>query len=295
MELRSNVTDTALVLEGGGMRGAFTAAMIATLINEGIFIDYVAGISAGSSNTVNYISRAPIRARKCFVDFADSPKFGSWKTWVQGKGLFNAQFIYEETSYPDGPLPLDYEGFMANPAQFRIGSFDAELGETIYWSREDIRDQADLLRKVRASSSIPLVMPAVHMDGRMWVDGALGLGGGIPLPIAKQDGHSKFVAILTRSRTYIKPAYQAYPFMRTIYFRHPAVADGIRNRTEQYNSTREELLELERQGKAYLIFPDQMNVSNSTRDVPALQACFDAGLEQAQRELPRLKEFLNLG
>ena len=197
MDLRSNVTDTALVLEGGGMRGAFTAGVISVLIEEEIFIDYVAAISAGTSNTANYLTRNPIRARKSFVDFAADPMFGSWKTWIRGKGLFNAQYIYKETSYPGGPLPFDFDMFMANPAQFRIGAFDAALGETIYWSREDIKDQPDLMKKVRASSSMPLVMPPVKMDNRLWVDGALGQGGGIPLPIAKQDGHTKFFVILT--------------------------------------------------------------------------------------------------
>ncbi len=142
MSITSNVTDTALIFEGGGMRVSYTAAVVATLIEAGIFVDYVAGISAGSSNTANYLSRAPERARKSFVDFADDPRFGSWKTWLQGKGLFNAQYIYEETCLPGGPLPFDFETFQANPAQFRIGAFDMKLGDTIYWSRSDIHERA---------------------------------------------------------------------------------------------------------------------------------------------------------
>jgi len=294
MQLTSNVTDTALVLEGGGMRGAFTAGVVTTLIHAGIFFDYVAGISAGTSNLVNYLSRAPVRARMCFVDFAANRNLGSWWTWVQGKGLFNAHYIYEETWVADGPLPFDFEAFRANPASYRIGAFDAAAGETIYWSEDDVHEAADLMRRVRASSSIPLMMPPVTIDGRMYVDGALGLGGGIPLPVAQRDGHTKFLVVMTRERSYVKPRYRSAALYKARFLNHPAIAEGILARPGNYNATREELLELERQGRACLVFPDSMTVTNHTSDVPALQACYDAALAQSARELPRWREFLGV-
>ena len=292
MELKSNVTDTALVFEGGGMRGAFTAAVVGTLLKAGIHADYVAGISAGSSNTVNYISRAGERARKSFVDFADDPRFGSWWTWFQGKGLFNARYIYEETWRPDGPLPFDFDTFMANPARFRIGAFDADAGETIYWSREDVHTPEDLMCRVRASSSMPVFMPPAMVDGRLYVDGALGAGGGIPLGIAQSDGFTKFFVVLTRTRDYVKDPTRAGTYFKAHFRKHPAIAEGILARPQAYNATREELLELEREGRACLVFPDQITITNRTSDVPALQAAYDAGLAQSKRDLPRWLEFL---
>lgn len=294
MELTSNISDTALVLEGGGMRGAFTAAIVTTLLGEGMHFDYVAGISAGSSNLANYVSRAAVRARRCFVDFAANPQFGTWKTWLQGKGLFNAEFIYERTYLPDGPLPFDFDSFMANPARVRIGAYDTVLGETVYWSRDDIHVPLDLMHRVRASSSIPLVMPPVTVDGRLYVDGALGLGGGIPLPVAQRDGFSKFFVVLTRGRDYVKPASHGTGFFRALFPRHPAIAAGVRARPARYNAMREELFELERQGRAIVVYPDLMIVDNQTRDVAALRTVFDAGLAQSRRELPRWKEFLGM-
>ncbi|MDR0782696.1 MAG: patatin family protein, partial [Propionibacteriaceae bacterium] len=267
MELKSNVTDTALIFEGGGMRGAFTAAIVTSLLGAGIHMDYVAGISAGSSNTVNYLSRAPVRARKSFVDFADDPRFGSWRTWIRGKGFFNAHYIYEECWLPDGPLPFDFDTFMANPARFKIGSYDVELGKTVYWSREDITQPVDLMRRVRASSSIPGMMPSVWLDGRLYVDGALGEGGGIPLPIAQRDGNTKFFVVLTRTRDYIKEQYRPQALYKLLYGKHPTVAAGILARAKAYNDTREELLELERAGQALLVFPDQITIENRTSNV----------------------------
>jgi predicted patatin/cPLA2 family phospholipase len=292
-QLTSTIRDTALILEGGGMRGAFTAGILSALLEQGLFFDYVAGISAGSSNAVNYLARSPQRARQSFVDFADHPKFASWRNWVAGRGYFNASFIYEQAGLPDGPLPLDFATLMANPARFRIGAFDASAGQTIYWSRSDITDLGSLLRRVRASSTIPWLMPPVTIDGRLYVDGALGAGGGIPLPVAQQDGFTKFFVILTRPRDYIKPPAASAVFKAALP-RYPAVAAGVAARPQRYNAVRDELQSLQRQGQAVVVCPDQMTVTNRTRDVAALQATFEAGQAQARRQLPAWREFLGL-
>ncbi|MDR2929962.1 MAG: patatin family protein [Propionibacteriaceae bacterium] len=292
--MTSNITDTALIFEGGGMRASYTAAVVATLLDAGLYFDYVAGISAGSSNTANYLARDAKRAKLSFVDFADDPRFGSWKTWIQGKGLFNAHYIYEETCLPGGPLPYAFDTFAANPARLRIGAFDMDSGRTIYWSRSDMARPADLMRRVRASSTMPIIMPPVTIDSRTYVDGAIGQGGGIPLSIAQADGFRRFFVVLTRDRHYIKPPTKADGFFRAYYRRHPSVAEGIADRPRQYNATREELLDLEREGRAYLFFPEHMTVSNRTHDVAALQASYDAGLAQSRRELPRWQDFLGL-
>ena len=294
MDLQSNITDTALIFEGGGMRAAYTSAVVTTLLSEGIFFDYVAGISAGSSHVANYVSRDPVRAHKSFVDFASDPRFGSWKTWFQGKGSFNAEFIYEQAYMPDGPLPFDYEMFTDNPARVRIGTYDVSAGQTVYWSKPAITGVADLMRKVRASSSIPFSMPPVTIEGRSYVDGALGTGGGTPLQIAQRDGFDKFFVVLSREKSYVKPSFAPYsPLIKAYFHKNPTIAEGILRRPSEYNATREQLLDLERQGKAYLFFPETMPVTNRTTDVAELQRAYDLGLDQALREVPRWKEFLN--
>ena len=131
--MTSNVTDTALLFEGGGMRAALTSAVVAELLRERIHVDFVAGISAGSSNAVNYLSRDPARARRSFVDFADDPRFGNWLSFVRGKGLFNAEYIYEHAGLPEADLPYDFATFRANPARLVLGGFDAASGETRWW------------------------------------------------------------------------------------------------------------------------------------------------------------------
>ena len=48
------MSKTGLVLEGGGMRGAYTAGVLSWLIDQGIEMDYGVGISAGAMNLCSY-------------------------------------------------------------------------------------------------------------------------------------------------------------------------------------------------------------------------------------------------
>lgn len=292
--LTSAVTDTALIFEGGGMRAAYTSALVATLLDAGVFVDWVAGISAGASNTVNYLSRDPWRARHSFTDFAADPQFGDWRTLLRGRGLFHAEYIYEQTSAPDQALPFDWATYRANPARFRIGAFDCASGQTVYWGRDDIVTMRDLMVRVRASSTMPVVMPAVTIDDRVYVDGALGTTGGIALDAARADGFEKMLVVLTQRRDYVKQPLSTEWYYRRHFRRYPAVVDALRTRHRRYNATREELFELERAGRAYLFVPEYMPVGNGERDVTKLRATYALGLDQARRELPAIKEFLGL-
>lgn len=157
--LSSNVTDTALLFEGGGMRASYTSGVVVALLEAGIHLDWVGGISAGSSNTANYLSRDVERARRSFTDFAADPKFGDVRTFVRGEGLFNARYIYQEAGLPGQALAFDWDTFDANPAAFRIGGFNATTGEQVHWGRADVADIHDLMIRVQASSTMPVLMP----------------------------------------------------------------------------------------------------------------------------------------
>lgn len=294
MELASNVTDTALIFEGGGMRAAFTSGVVAALLQAEVHCDWVGGISAGSSCLANYITRDPVRAEKAFVDFAAEPQFGNWGTWLRGKGVFNAEWIYEQTSMPDQPLPFDWETYSTNPAQIRIGGFRCDNGEMVYWGRDDIVTMQDLMKRVRASSTMPGLMPITRIDGVDYCDGALGPTGGFALDAAKDDGYSRFLVVMTRERGYRKKAPRFPRAFRQIFRRYPAIAQAVLDRPDNYNRTLDELLELEREGRAYLVFPDSMPISNGERNVDVLRFVFRSGLAQARGELGAIREFLGL-
>ncbi len=293
-DLSSNVTDTALIWEGGGMRAAYSSGALATMLARGIYFDWVAGISAGSSCTCNYVSRDAPRARKSFVELAGHPNFGDLRSLAAGRGFFNAEWIYEHTSAPDEELPFDAATFYANPARVRVGAVKAATGETVYWGKSDLAPLSALMRRVRASSTMPILMPMPEIDGELYVDGALGTSGGIALDIAKADGFSKFFVVSTRPRGYRKGPERRPAFYRRFFRAYPAVADAILDRWRRYNDTMDELDELERAGAAYVFRPVDMRITNSEKRVDRLAAAFHAGRMQAAGEVPRWLEFLGL-
>ncbi|WP_175557471.1 DUF6363 domain-containing protein [Raineyella antarctica] len=292
--MTNNVTDTALIFEGGGMRASYTSAVVVTLLRAGLHFGWVGGISAGASNLANYLVRDEERARISFVDFASDPQMGDFRTWLRGKGWFNAEYIYEQAGFPDQALPYDFETFRSNPAGIAIGAFRMSDGEMVYWGKDDTPDLPSLMRRVRASSTMPVLMPAVGIDGEDYIDGALGPTGGFAIDAARAAGYEKFLVVLTQPRDYVKPAMKNERVMGRWFRRTPAVVDALVRRPANYNRTREELFDLERDGKAMLFVPETMPVTNSERNVARLRAAHELGLAQAGRELPRWREFLGV-
>lgn len=283
--LTSNITDTALIFEGGGMRAAYTCAVVQELLAQEMYFDFVAGISAGSSNSLNYIARDSQRARDSFVDIVLDPRFGSWRTWVRGKGVFNSEFIYGQTGLPDQPLPLDWEAFKANPATLNVGGFNARTGEHVYWTQDDMPDLPAMAQRIRASSTMPGLMPIVQIDGEPWCDGALGPSGGIALDAAKAAGYEKFFVVLTREPGYRKPPARHPRAYDVLFRRYPKIARALLQRAENYNRTLDELAELERQGRAYVFRPTHLTIANQERRIERLREAHALGAAQAQREV----------
>lgn len=290
--LSTNVHDVALVFEGGGMRAAHTSAVVQALLAHELWFDWVGGISAGSSNTINYASRDPERAEKSFIDLSLDPNFGSWKTWVRGKGVFNAEYIYEQTGDVGQVLPLDLETFHANPAQVRIGAFNARTGEDVYWGKDELTTVREIGRRVRASSTMPGLMPFVTIDDEVYCDGALGPSGGIALDAAMADGYERFFVVLTRVAGYRKPSPRLPRAYAPLFRRYPKVAEALLQRHENYNRTLDQLARLEEQGRAYTYRPERMLISNQERNIERLRAAHADGVAQCERDLPGWLHFL---
>ena len=294
--IASNIFDTALVLEGGGMRGAYTAGVVTALLEEGLFFDHVSGISAGSSNTVNYLARDPQRIRFVFTDVAQDPRFGGWGSFLRGRGYFNVDFLYGTDAAFGDPFPFDWDTFQRNPATMRIGVFDAVAGREHWLGKDAITTPEDLMRVVRSSSTLPLIMPSVHYQDTTWMDGGLGPDGGIALDAAIADGFEKFFVVLTRPRGYVKPplSRQQRLAARALLAKYPAVADGMIYRPSRYNTVRRQLEDLERRGQAYVFYPEDLNISNIEHHPARLDDTFQAGLRQARAEAPRWHQFLGV-
>ncbi|GHU64702.1 alpha-beta hydrolase esterase [Clostridia bacterium] len=287
------ITDTALIFEGGGMRASYTAGALVTLMEQGFRFSDVYGISAGSSHTVNYVSGDVHRAKISFVDFMAMGEASGWGYWLRGKGYFYAEYIYQLSCLPGQKLVYDFDAFRKSPTRPHIEAFERDTGRTVYWGKEDMPTLNDLMIRVRASSTMPIFMPPVTIGGQVYYDGGIGDSWGIPLAQARRDGYKKFFLVCTQKRGYRKEK-EAHPAMlKCLFAAHPIIARRMLDRPEGYNAVLEEIADLERQGDAYVFYPETMPVKNTTVEPALLHASYAEGYAQAQRELPAWCEFLS--
>lgn len=283
--------DTALIVEGGGMRNSYTAPAIVRFIEEDVRFGWVGGISAGAIHAGNYASQDAQRARAAFTDFATHPRFGGWLKLVRGQGYFNSDFIYGEESA--ALLPFDFTAFEASGIELHIEAMRADTGETARWNRRDFLAEPDLIRlATRASTTVPKVMPTTMIGGDPFVDGALGDSGGLLIDAASRAGYDKFVVLATRPRDHVKKPLPQPAAVRRFFRTYPAIADALEARPGRYNAAKRKILDAEAAGRAVVFFPDDMRVESTERRLNRLNANYLAGQVQLDREWDAIASFL---
>lgn len=289
-KLESNVFNTALLFEGGSMRAAYTCAVAAELLENGVYFDNVYGISAGSSNAVNYVSRDIERTVASFTEFVHLPDAGDWKTFLQHKGLFNAHYIYQEMGLPDGAMPFDFATFSASPAKVTIAAFERDTGRDQFFRKDEMRTLDDLMVRVRASSTVPIMMPPPKVNGQYCYDGGFASGGGLPLEVIRNDGFERMVIVRTRPRGYRKQGGNNWA--SAFFWRRPYMRRAVLTRNTRYNASCDLLDQWEREGRAYVIYADDITLTGCERDYDELWRNFESGMRQIKSEWGRLMEFL---
>ena len=276
-----------LVLEGGGMRGLFTAGVLDVFMENGVAFDGVIGVSAGACFGCNYKSGQIGRVIRYNKRFAKDPRYCSLMSLVKSGDLFNGDFCYREL-----PMELDVfdaDAYAASPVEFQVVATDCATGRPVY-VRLDKAD-ADAFRWIQASASMPLVSRPVKIGGGEYLDG--GLSDGIPLRHFESIGYGRNVVITTRPHGYRKfPSWKAAiakPFLR----RHPAVYDALKTRHAWYNETLEYIDARVSAGAAFLIAPEKpLEISRICHDPETMQRVYDKGREIAKTRLPDIMAFM---
>lgn len=293
MELATNVNGCALVFEGGGYRAGYTAGMANVLLEEGIYFPFVCGLSAGASNTVDYVSRDQWRTKWAFTALAGMRDAGGKLSFLEGHGYINGDYCYRGL-IEEGVAPFCWETFEANPADIRIQSFERDTGRTVTWGKKDCPDIYALIDRVRASSTIPWLMNPIEVDGQVMLDGGLGKGAGLPLWMAEDAGYEKFLFLATRPAGYRKQRFSgaALQVIKRLTSQFPYLQEAFLTRADRYNAEMERIDRLAAEGRCLIVRPDAMLVESTTFDVALLEQSYELGHAQALRELPRWREFL---
>ena len=269
-----------LVLEGGAMRGLFTAGIIDVMMEAGIEPDGLIGVSAGAAFGCNYKSRQPGRAIRYNMRFAKDARYSGIWSLLKSGDYFNAEFGYHVV--PKEYDIFDVEAFERNPMAFIVVCTDVETGQAIYHKMDHV--DFDELEWLRASASMPLASKVVEVGGHKLLDG--GVADSIPLAYAESIGYERNVVILTQPEGYTKKHSRLMPLMRIGLRKYPEMVKAMDQRHLMYNRELEFVSQAEREGRCLVIRPKQkIPIGHISHDPENMHQVYDMGRDMGKEKL----------
>lgn len=275
-----------LILEGGAMRGLFTAGILDVMMKNGLRPDGIVGVSAGACFGCNFKSHQIGRAIRYNKRFARDSRYCSLSSLLKSGDIFNAEFAYHivPTLYD----PFDSETFEADPMEFHLVCTDVLTGKPVY--KNCTKGGHYLFDWVRASASMPLVSNIVEIDGYKLLDG--GMTDSIPLQYFENKGYNKNIVILTQPEGYVKKQSRAMPLISFALRKYPAVVEAMRTRYIMYNEQLKYVREAEKCGKILVIRPNKpIPIGHICHNPEQMQAAYDMGFEHGERHLEEMLKF----
>ncbi|WP_075601948.1 patatin-like phospholipase family protein [Saccharicrinis aurantiacus] len=277
---------TALILEGGGTRGMFTAGILESFLNKNINFDAVYGVSAGVTYGASFVSQQKNRNLNINQYIGDK-RYSGLKHLLLSGSYLAWDFVLGELAHEI--YPFDYEAFRKSTDLYvgisNCNSGNAEFVKTNHLSKHDIR------KVIQASVSLPLLTPIVTYQGQPYLDG--GLADAIPFEQALKDGAYKLVVIVTQPKGYLKKDIQFKKIFKWKYRKYPKVYEMLVSRASRYNQSLQRLNELEQQGKAFVIYPkEELNVSRIEKDPNKTEAIYHEAMQYSKELLPLLQDWM---
>lgn len=278
-----------LVLEGGAMRGMFTAGVMDVFMENKIEFDGVIGTSAGAAFGCNYKSGQIGRVIRYNMKYCADKRFCSISSLLKTGNIYNAEFAYH--TLPTQLDVFDSKAFAENKTEFYVVATDLKTGEAVY--RKCEKGEYDDLEWVRASASMPIVSKPVEIDGYTMLDG--GITDSIPLKYFEQIGYDRNIVILTQPADYIKKKNPILPVARYFLRKYPKAYNAFSRRHETYNETTQYIKEKEARGEVLVIRPPHaLEIKKTERDPNVLKSVYDIGRETGEKALERVKMFLEI-
>ena len=280
---------TGLVLEGGGMRGIYTSGVLDELLQEGVKVDGLIGVSAGIIHGISYVSEQYARNIRYTVKYRGDKRFLSLTSLIKTGNLCEDEFCYNEI--PFKLSPVDFEKFRENVKKgFRVFSVatNLETGSAEYLPVTDVETQMDA---IKASASLPLVSRIVEYNGMKLLDG--GSADSIPLKAMQERGYDRNIVVLTRPEGFVKKPDRSMPLMKKGYKDYPEYLATCENRYIDYNDELEYVKKEEKKGDTFVIQPSRyIKVSRSETDIEKIKRMYKLGRYDAKNLMVGIKHFM---
>ena len=276
------------MLEGGAMRGLWTAGVTDVMMEHDIWPDGLIGVSAGAAFGCNYKSRQIGRAIRYNTRFAKDARYSGMRSLLTSGDYFNAKFGYHVVPYQYDIF--DIQAFEQNPLEFTIVCTDVETGKPVYHKMDHV--DHDELEWLRASASMPLASKVVRVGGRKLLDG--GVGDSIPLAYFEKQGYHRNIVILTQPAGYQKKHLKLMPLMRLALHKYPHFLKAMDERHQMYNYQLEYVANAERLGRCLVIRPDEkIPIGHISHKPEQMRHVYKLGRKVGERYIDRIKAFYN--
>ena len=276
-----------LVLEGGALRGIYTAGVLDVLLKNNVKVDKIIGVSAGALFGVNYKSNQPGRALRYNKKYCNNKNYMSFYSFFTTGNIVNREFCFDKLV--NELDPFDYETYSNNNIDFYATVTNLETGKAEYHLIKDIRNEKDS-EYLRASGSMPFVSRIVEVDGKKYLDGAI--ADSIPVDKMLTMSVDKIIVVPTRPIDF-RRRKKTTILNKLKYKKYPLFADKLSNRYKMYNEEVERIIDLENQGKVFVIRPSRfVNIKRLEKNPEIIQEMYDLGVSDTKSKLKELKKYL---
>lgn len=280
---------TGLVVEGGGMRCAYSAGLLDRFMENGITFDYCIGVSAGSANTASYVAGQKGRNIRFYTEHVGDPRYFGLRSFFKTGDIFGLEYIYGDLTNSDGKDPIDYQAIMDSPMEFKIVATNALTGKPEYFDKSQmIKDD---YRHIMASCAIPAACRPVEVEGNKYYDG--GVADSIPVQRALDDGCERLVVILSKPKDFVRKRQSLRAVYSLMCRKYPQIVKEINTRHIEYAKQKEFVSELENEGRAFVFAPDDtVNVSTFNMDIKKERQLYDMGLSHFDSRFEEFARFM---
>ena len=276
---------TLLILEGGGLRGIYTAGVLDTFMKNNIKVDCVIGVSAGALFGINYLSNQKGRALRYNLENVGNKNYMGISSWIRTGNIMNKDFCFDKLIYETDPF--DFDTFNKSKTDFYAVVTNVVTGKAEYIKIDDIENQLEYLR---AGGSIPVVSKIVHIKGKKYLDG--GVADSVPIKWGLKKKKKKIIVVETRPKEYRKKKSNNLLFKR-VYRKYPKFVETYNNRYKVYNKTKEYIERLEEEKRVFVIRPSEIvKISRIEKNKDKIQEMYRLGMRDANNKLKDLKKYL---
>ncbi|MDO4478107.1 MAG: patatin family protein [Lachnospiraceae bacterium] len=278
-----------LVIEGGGMKCAYSAGILDAFLDDNITFDYVIGVSAGAANAASFLAKQRGRNKRFYTEFINDPDYMGVRHFLKTGEFFGLSYIYQTLSNTGGRAELDFKTLKENPAEFVVPATDAVTGKPHYFQKADMAQ--DDYRVIMASSALPALSRPVSLNGHLYYDG--GVTDAIPVDKALADGCDRLVVLRTKPRDFVKMPEGMKPVYSLMCRRYPETVKALNNRHLMYRRCQARQDELEKEGRAFVFAPSNPpKMGTYTRDKTVEEQLYNLGVLDYKTEKTHLFEWL---